>query len=127
MSENRSLKIYSYISIALFLAILILPTTIWGIGKLLPGNPIDVLNYDLGENRNMATFPTQFTSSYGIDFEAFYNDHLPFRSVIISANRKVTATTEKPYDEIISPFLVKMYRLLSYPKLQGIHFCEPHK
>ena len=109
MSENRSLKIYSYISIALFLAILILPTTIWGIGKLLPGNPIDVLNYDLGENRNMATFPTQFTSSYGLDLEAFYNDHLPFRSVIISANRKVTATTEKPYDEIISPFLVKMF------------------
>lgn len=109
MSENRSLKIYSYISIALFMAVLILPTAIWGIGKLLPGNPIDVLNYDLGENRNFAKFPTEFTPTIGTELETFYNDHLPFRSVIISANRKVTATTEKPYDNIISPFLVKMF------------------
>ena len=91
------------------MVILVLPTAIWGVGKLLPGNPIDVLDYDLGENRNLATFPTEFTPTYGTDLEAFYNDHLPFRSIIISANRKVTATTEKPYDDIISPFLVKMF------------------
>ena len=109
MTENRNLKIYSIISIALFMTILILPTFIWGIGKLLPGKPIEVLNYDLDENRNLASFPTQFHPTYGTDLEAFYNDHLPFRSVIISANRKLTAATEKPYDEIISPFLVKTF------------------
>lgn len=109
MTENRNLKIYSTISIALFMTILILPTFIWGIGKLLPGKPIEVLNYDLDENRNLASFPTQFHPTYGTDLEAFYNDHLPFRSVIISANRRLTAATEKPYDEIISPFLVKTF------------------
>lgn len=109
MTENRNLKIYSIISIALFMTILILPTFIWGIGKLLPGKPIEVLNYDLDENRNLASFPTQFHPTYGTDLEAFYNDHLPFRSVIISANRRLTAATEKPYDEIISPFLVKTF------------------
>ena len=109
MTENRNLKFYSIISIALFMTILILPTFIWGIGKLLPGKPIEVLNYDLDENRNLASFPTQFHPTYGTDLEAFYNDHLPFRSVIISANRRLTAATEKPYDEIISPFLVKTF------------------
>ena len=109
MTENRNLKIYSIISIALFMTILILPTFIWGIGKILPGKPIEVLNYDLDENRNLASFPTQFHPTYGTDLEAFYNDHLPFRSVIISANRRLTAATEKPYDEIISPFLVKTF------------------
>lgn len=109
MTENRNLKTYSIISIALFMTILVLPTFIWGIGKLLPGKPIEVLNYDLDENRNLASFPTQFHSTYGTDLEAFYNDHLPFRSVIISANRKLTAITEKPYDDIISPFLVKTF------------------
>ena len=63
MSENRNLKIYSILSISLFMAILILPTTIWGIGKLLPGKPINALNYDLGENRNMAAFPSQSSSA----------------------------------------------------------------
>ena len=91
------------------MTILILPTFIWGIGKILPGKPIEVLNYDLDENRNLASFPTQFHPTYGTDLEAFYNDHLPFRSVIISANRRLTAATEKPYDEIISPFLVKTF------------------
>lgn len=109
MTENRNLKTYSIISIALFMTVLILPTILWGVGKLLPGKPIEVLNYDLDENRNLASFPTQFTATYGTDLETFYNDHLPFRSVIISANRRLTAATEKPYDDIISPFLVKTF------------------
>ena len=41
MTENRNLKYFSVMSIALFMTILILPTVIWGIGKLLPGNLID--------------------------------------------------------------------------------------
>lgn len=117
MSENRNLKTYSIISIALFMAILILPTFIWGVGKILPGKPINTLNYDLGENRNMAKFPEQFTPTYGTELEAFYNDRLPFRSIIISANRLLTAVTEKPYDDIIGPFLVKTF--YSKPSEEG--------
>lgn len=109
MTEKRNLKTYSIISITLFMIILMLPTIIWSVGKLLPGKPINALDYDLGENRNLATFPTEFTPTYGIDLEDFYNDRLPFRSIIVSANRRLTAITEKPYDEIISPFLVKMF------------------
>lgn len=126
MTENRNLKYFELISIALFMSILILPTAIWGVGKLLPGNPIDVLNFDLGENRNKAAFPTEFTSAYGTDLEAFYNDHLPFRSVIISANRSLTAATEKPYDETISPFLVKtFYSSTSEDGTEVIEYMPP--
>ena len=86
MSENRNIKTFSLVSIGLFLTVLILPTVIWIFGKLLPGKPINALNFDLGENRTMAAFPTEFSSSYGLELEAFYNDRLPFRSVIIAAN-----------------------------------------
>lgn len=109
MSENRNIKTFSLVSIALFLAVLMLPTMVWIGGKLLPGKPINTLNFDLGENRNIAAFPTQFTSGFGLELEAFYNDRLPFRSVIISANRGLTAAMEKPFDEKLSPFLVKTF------------------
>ena len=109
MSENQKLKNFSIISIALFLAVLILPTAIWVVGKLLPGKPINVFQFDLGENRAQAQFPTEYSSTLGLDLEAFYNDHLPFRSVLITANRDLTTASEKPYDNIISPFLVKTF------------------
>ena len=109
MSENQKLKNFSIISIALFLAVLILPTAIWVVGKLLPGKPINVFQFDLGENRAQAQFPTEYSSTLGLDLEAFYNDRLPFRSVLITANRGLTAASEKPYDNIISPFLVKTF------------------
>lgn len=126
MSENRNIKTFSLVSIGLFLAVLILPTVIWVFGKLLPGKPINVLNFDLGENRNMAAFPAEFSSTYGLDLEAFYNDRLPFRSVIISANRGLTAITEKPYDERISPFLVKtFYNKLSEDGTAAIDYMPP--
>lgn len=117
MSENQNIKTFSLVSITMFLAILILPSLLWAVVKLLPGKPINVLDFDLGENRNVASFPTEFTSTYGLDLEAFYNDRLPFRSVIISANRGLTAATEKIYDEKISPLLVKIF--YSKPSADG--------
>jgi len=106
--EQKKIKIFSLMSIAVFLAVLIIPGIMWGIGMLLPGDDFKALDYDLGEKRNKAEFPQQFTSAYGTEIEAYYNDRLPFRSVIITANRKLTAALEKPYDETISPYLVKI-------------------
>lgn len=115
MTEDRKIrlqqkknKIFSLISIAVFLTVLIMPGMIWGIGMLLPGEGFKTLDYDLGEKRNKEEFPQQLTSAYGTELEEYYNDRLPFRSVIITANRKLTAAFEKPYDETISPYLVKL-------------------
>ena len=107
--QQKKVKVFSRVAIAVFMVILVLPTLIWGAGTLVAGENMKTLDYDLGENREKASFPEQFTSAYGTEVEAYYNDRLPFRSVIISANRKLTAAVEKPYNESISPYLVKVF------------------
>ena len=109
MNENRNFKIYYLLSIVLFLMILITPSFLWGMGKLMPHTQFEQLDYDLGENRNKAPFPEKFSSAYGTEIETYYNDRLPFRSIIISANRKMTSFIETPYNKNISPFLVKLF------------------
>ena len=57
MSENRKLTIFPIISVAVFLMVLVLPTAIWGIGTLILGDSFQKLDFDLGENRSLASFP----------------------------------------------------------------------
>lgn len=111
MMKNELDKKMTIISIAVFISLLILPTMIW---LLLKGmdtiNPsiMETLDYDLGENRNKAEFPSEFDASYTAGVEAYYNDRLPFRSVIISANRKLVSGVEAPYNDVISPWFAQI-------------------
>ena len=109
MLENRKRTIFPIISIAVFLMVLVLPTAIWGIGTLILGDSFQTLDFDLGENRKLASFPEEITPDYGTKLEAYYNDRLPFRSLIISTNRSLTAAMENPYDKVISPYLVNIF------------------
>lgn len=121
--QQKKIKIVSIISIVLFMAVLVMPTLIWGIGTAIAGVKMETLDYDLGENRQKASFPEQFTSAYGTEIEAYYNDRLPFRAIIISSNRKLMSIVEKPYNETISPYLVKtFYR--NYRKVSQIASVE---
>lgn len=106
---QKKKKVFSLISIGLFITVLVFPTLIWGIGKIVAEDSIRSLDYDLGEKREKALFPKEFTADYGTEMEAYYNDRLPFRSVLITANRKMTSAMEKPYNEIVSPYLVKTF------------------
>lgn len=93
--------------------ILILPTIIWG-GLLLIRNFAPSVTqkvvYDLDENRNLASFPTNTNiADFPGQFEQYYNDHLPFRSIIIKANRKITNTTEKIYTDHLQQALIDIF------------------
>ena len=61
---------------------------------------VAVLDFDLGENRSKVFLPEAFSSSFMGEVEVYYNDRLPFCSVIISVNRKLTSLIEKLYDKI---------------------------
>lgn len=103
-------KIYAITSIVVFMAVLVLPSFLWlFISIVLPGYQ-EKLDYDLGENRNKAAFPETFNAAYMQEVEKYYNDRLPFRSVIISANRKVDFLMEETYDAFVMPYLVKLVR-----------------
>jgi len=106
-------KIYSLFTVIVFMALLILPTAAWGIlsaaDHFTPGI-MDTLDYDLGENRNKASFPEEYNpDTYPAEVELYYNDRVPFRSVIISANTDFTTATENIYKESIRPTLISLF------------------
>ncbi len=106
-------KMYSLFTVVVFMALLILPTLAWGIlsaaDRFAPGI-MDTLDYDLGENRNKASFPEEYNpATYPAEVESYYNDREPFRSVIISANTDFTTAMENIYKESIRPTLISLF------------------
>lgn len=111
-SGNKVRKIIRCISMILFLCVLILPQASWLILKLVYKNNTGVmeqLDYDLGENRELTAFP----SGAGIgnitsELEAYYNDHAPYRSILISINRQINSKLERAYTLNVQPVLVAL-------------------
>lgn len=101
------------VAIALFMGILTLPTLSWWVLSLLNiANPriMETLDFDLGENRNKAAFPSSFhADSFPGEFEAYFNDRVPYRSLIISNNNKFNQRLEGTYTEKIQPLLVSAF------------------
>lgn len=99
------------ISIALFLAVLMIPTVSWGIITALDCcglNIMETLNYDVGEKREKNELAGQMTrTSIFVELENYYNDRVPFRSEIITANKKLTGLVEKPYNNFLEKKYVK--------------------
>lgn len=102
------MKKWRYTSIFLFLLILIIPTVLWISLKNFMPEVYENYSKDLGENRNKATItePLKLLQSTE-QLEDFYNDRVPFRSLIIETNRKITEFIEKPYNDYILPVLTK--------------------
>lgn len=111
-NNDKKSKIYSLITIVMFMALLILPTLVWGVIGMADHFSLGLmssLDYDLGENRNKASFPAEYNpDTYPAQVENYYNDRVPFRSFIISANTDFTAMTEDIYKENIRPALISL-------------------
>ena len=89
--------------ITIFLAFLILPTIAWGVLMLANATTpsiMETLNFDTGENRAFAKFPEKFDpQTFTSEVESWYNDHLPFRSVLYKTQENMANALEKPYDK----------------------------
>ena len=111
-SGNLGRKIIRRISIAMFLCVLILPQTSWLILKLVSVNDAQImekLDYDLGENRKLADFPSGADiGNITSELEAYYNDHAPYRSILITINRQINSKLERAYTLNVQPVLVAL-------------------
>lgn len=110
--KNKAKKIIRTVSVLLFLAILMLPQLSWLIIKAACGDNQDVmerLDYDLGENRELASMPDG-SNFAGItaDLDSFYNDHAPYRSILITLNRRINSRLERAYSSKVQPVLVAL-------------------
>ena len=99
--------------ISVFMAILVLPTLIWGALLLVDQvNPeiMEALNFDTGENREMAKFPSEFNAkTITSEIESWYNDNLPFRSVLYKTQEVLKGEMEKPYQQKVMPALIELF------------------
>lgn len=89
--------------ISLFVAVLILPTLLWGalmlVNKVNPAI-METVNFDTGENRAFAKFPDSFDpQTFTAEVESWYNDNLPFRSVLYKTQETLENGLEKAYDK----------------------------
>ena len=104
---------FAIIVISIFLAMLLLPSLAWGVLKLLNiANPaiMETLDFDTGENRAMATFPDSFDpQTFTAEVEAWYNDTLPFRSVLFKTQETMENKLEAPYVDTIRPALLEFF------------------
>ena len=93
--------------IIVFFLFLVLPTVVWGLLK--PTGLRDKLDFDVDENREKYQFePTGSVQTLPMGIEAWYNDRVPFRSVLLTANRRLMAAIEVPYDTRIEPKLLEL-------------------
>ena len=97
----------------LFVTILAAPMVSWGVlswfNNAYP-SIMETLDFDLNEKRNKATISEPIDlSKITSEVESYYNDRLPFRSVLISFKRFLDAKLEEPYKNNIEGPLLKFF------------------
>ena len=99
--------------ISVFVSLLLLPTLVWGclkVANIFEPSIMETLDFDTGENRAFAEFPTSFNpKTITKDIEAWYNDNLPFRSILFKTQVTIDTLFERPYDNSLRPMLIRLF------------------
>lgn len=91
--------------ILIFMMILVMPSLLWGITGLIGLN--DRLDFDTYENRNKHEIAEDISlGNLTAEAEAYYNDRVPFRSILLSTDRVLNNILEFPYEHGIKPLLL---------------------
>ena len=89
----------------IFFLLLVLPTVLWVVVNMAGFS--DRLNFDTGENRNLHRMSDNVSlSDLTQELESTYNDHIPFRSILIEGENRLERWLEKPYVTGIEPMLL---------------------
>lgn len=90
---------------------LIVPTISWIILSHIENKDIiSSLDFDLNEKRLKATLSeTLNINSINVELENYYNDRIPFRSILITFKKNFDDAIEKPYREVIEKQLLKIF------------------
>lgn len=107
--QNRG---FALVAISLFMIILIIPTVAWGIANIVWSINPEVKEVLAPQTDELApeAFPDKFDpKTYTADIEAWYNDALPFRALIMNTYKGMESELEKPYLEGIRPSLIELF------------------
>ena len=100
-------KRFYVIHVLAFSALLILPSVLWALCYLFGWK--DSLDFDTGEKRNKYQISEEVSiNTLPGELEAWYDDRVPFRSVLLKADKSLENLIEKPYKEGIQPMLLSL-------------------
>lgn len=103
-------KYITIISIIVFIGMLTLPTVIWSVVMSVSPETIAAWDYDLGEKRDKTELPGDLVVDGNFaELENYYNDRVPFRSILISVNRWINSRAEAVYRENWAPALAAWF------------------
>lgn len=106
-------NIQKYIYAFLFMLIILGPMVSWGILLVLnDNNPqiMQTLDFELYEKRNKATMSSAINlSKITGEIDAYFNDRLPFRSVMISSKRFVDGKLDELYKNYFEKSILKTF------------------
>lgn len=109
----KSNRIQNLIYVVVFLAIVVAPMFVWGILNKIDSTHTGIMNtidFNLNEKRNKATMSEPIdVSKVTYELENYYNDRVPFRSVLITMKRNADAALEAPYKNGIEKSLLKTF------------------
>ncbi|MBQ9131063.1 MAG: hypothetical protein IJX62_01150 [Clostridia bacterium] len=99
---------FAITAIGIFLSILILPMLAWGILKLTP-NGTAAFEVELEENRKLFEMPEEIDpAKLTVYLESYFNDRIPFRTLLISSYQELTASIERPYRDTLRPLMIQL-------------------
>ena len=117
-TPQRMPKGFMVTYIGIFVALLIIPTIIWGalmIACRFSPELYETISPPTNESQGMAgkkyaEFPTSFNiKTYTAEIEAWYNDHLPFRSIVYNSYGDIKAAVEQPYETTLRPVILELF------------------
>lgn len=89
----------------IFFLVLVIPSLLWGIFSI--AGLQEKLSFDTGENRNLHTVSSEVSlSNLTSELEQTYDDHVPFRSILLRLHQKTENLVEKPYSNAIEPVIL---------------------
>lgn len=108
---DKRKKVLQLVFSVLFLSALIIPSLVWIVMKnsCPPEKFKEKYEYDIGENRNLAELPDKLSNDFGKKFDDYFNDHLPFRSAIISTGQKIENSMNKIYKGKVESFITDIF------------------
>ena len=127
---------YKYLKIffiVIFTIILIMPSLTWMFFSISKDKTvIEMLDYDLKENRNKNDLTDLNIENITQKLDDYYNDRVPYRSIIISTYRTIDSIIELPYENFLgklflnvkNSFSKKNKEISEYELPEGYHLMD---
>ena len=112
--------------IVIFTLVLVMPSLTWMFFSISKDKTIiNALDYDLKENRNKNELTDVTIDNVTKKVDDYYNDRVPYRSIIISTFRTIDSIIELPYDNFLGKLFLNIKNSMSKKNRETSEYILP--